>query len=209
MPSSKTDKNVQTIERFIKGEHVVLPSHGVGVFVEKEEKKVLEAEMICYKIHFSSTNMDVLIPAERLAKSGLRKLVSVDMANKVFDIISKTPKNQRGVWNKRMQEYDAKIYSGVLSNLAEVVRDGFICAIDSNKSYTERNKYKTALERVCSEMSIVLKQKPQEIEEKLIAVLKSVQDKSSLNDDEFDDEFNDIDSTEQENNEKIAKSAND
>ena len=180
---SKIAKNVHTVERFTKGEYVVLPSHGVGIFVERDEKDVLGTPVVCYKIHFESDSMDVLIPEERLLNSGLRKLVSLEMANKIFEIINKPPRNQRGVWNKRMQEYDAKIYSGVLSNLAEVVRDGFICAIDSNKSYTERSRYKIALERVCSEMAIVLKQKPGEIEEKLISILSSVQDKTTAQED--------------------------
>lgn len=182
---SKTQK-VHNFSRFSIGDYVVLPSNGLGKLVDVETKTIMDMEIKTYKIHFQIEDMDVFVPFERLEESGLRKIVSKDMIDKVFEIISKQPKNYRGVWNKKIQEYDAKIFSGSLLLTAEVLRDIFACAIDPNKSYTERTRYKMALTRVVSEVAIVSGISNEEAEKKVIATLKSVQCKKDQSEDEFD-----------------------
>ncbi|QED23270.1 CarD family transcriptional regulator [Candidatus Deianiraea vastatrix] len=191
---AKTGK-IQKLCIFNTGEFVVLPAHGVGKFVDYVELETSAGLQYFYKIHFEKNKSDVLIPESNLTNSGLRKIASKEIADKVFDVIVKAPRNQRGIWNKRMQEYDAKIYSGVLMNLAEVVRDGFICSIDPNKSYTERSKYKTALDRVCSELSVVFNESYEDVEKRLLSVLKSKHAKLPEND-SFDLEFDAGDASE-------------
>jgi len=199
---------IQKINNFIPGEYVVLPAHGVGKFMEYSCIESSVGSQYFYKIKFELQNMDVMIPESNFLNSGLRKIASKEAVEKVFDIIAKVPRNQRGIWNKRMQEYDAKIYSGVLSNLAEVMRDGFICSIDQNKSYTERAKYKTALHRVCQEISAVLEESYEDVERKMISILKSKQNKGEEMADEFDADFEDMGDISESEEKRVLEKSN-
>lgn len=195
---------------FQKNESVILPSHGVGKMVDiiKIENDGTEQEF--YEIHFDDQKMNVFISVENAASSGLRKIASKDVVNKVLDILSKPPRGNRWTWNKKMKEYDAKIFSGSILLTAEVVRDGYICTSDPNKSYTERSRYKIALERVINEISHVLKASKDETETKILDILNATQGKKAEEADDFDLEFEDFSDEEDESDEKDSeKIAND
>jgi len=197
----------KSLLKFIKGESVVLPSNGVGVFVGIEKKELFGGTVEVYRIFFEDENLDVFIPDDKLKDSGIRKVASKNIISKIFEILAKTPKNNRGgIWNKKMEEYKAKIFSGSILLTTEVVRDGFSCTRDQNKSYTERSYYKNALARVTKEAAVVMGISYEEMENEILDILKSTQNKKAQEDD-FDDEFSEFENNgdKDENSIKDAK----
>jgi CarD family transcriptional regulator len=186
----KEDKSISNQEKkpfaLKDGDKVVLPPSGVGTFIGKIKMDIDGSSQTFFKIKFDADNIETMIPENRYHESGIRKIISKSIATKVIEVFSKPPKHQKGPWNKKMQEYDAKIHSGVLMSVAEVARDGFSCSFDPNKSYTERAKYKKALDIIAQELAIVFDKGYDEMEKEIIEILKSKQIKSK--DDKFDEE---------------------
>lgn len=174
---------------FQNDEYVFLPPYGVGKYIGKESMDVGDGEIMnFFKIQFTTDNTISMVPESQFNNSGMRKIVSKSSAQKVMEIFSTAPKSQKGLWNRKMQEYDAKIHSGSIFSIAEVLRDSFSCSFDSSKSYTERAKYKKALDIVTQELSIVFKKTYDEMEAEILDILEEKQAKKKK-EDEFDEEF--------------------
>ncbi len=175
-----TKKNVPT-GPFQIGEKVVYPAHGLGEIVALENLDIKDKKFLAYKIYFTKYNLYALIPESRWREEGLRKLCSKEIINKVFDILSKISKANRSAWNKRMHEYEMKMYSGSILLVAEMVRSLFGGVGDPNRSYGERIIYENAFYRVSSEISAVLKMDIAQVEEKMISILLDTKQRAEKN----------------------------
>lgn len=190
----------RNITQFREGETVVCPTDGIGkiisiVTMNGAEGMVEEQEQIAYyKVSISRPRIVCFIPVETAKEVGMRKLCSKEMINKMHDVLSRVPKPGRGMWNKRVQEYDAKIRSGSILLTAEVVRDLFSNSNDASRSYGEGQRYDKALYRITAESAAVLKIDLDNAQEKIIAVLQEARGKMEFNSnasnqqDDFDDQ---------------------
>ena len=161
---------------FSKGDYVVYPTHGVG------EVKDIKIEEICpnvseefVSIHFRQDKMDIKIPLHRGIKNGLRKLSDRNGLNKVENILQERPDvRSRGiVWARRAQLYHEKINSGSLSSIAEVVRDLNPDARQKEQSYSEKQIYTIAMNRLAREVAAVNNIATETVVSKLETVLQN------------------------------------
>jgi len=152
-------------------EYVVYPKHGVGQITEFKKIKIGEIEVETYLLKFAKDKATGMIPVNK--QSNLRPLATVNQVNKCISILKGKPKIKRSMWSRRAQEYEAKISSGKIYELAEVVRDlnkGDDLMID--QSYSERQLFEKAYERLLSEFNIVLGTSIEETQKKLNKALK-------------------------------------
>lgn len=138
-------------------EHVVYPAHGVGQITEIAEQEIAGMTLELFVVNFEKEKMVLRVPLEKAKQTGMRKLAD----NKVMDGAIKTLKGRarvkRTMWSRRAQEYEAKINSGDLIAIAEVVRDLFRNENQPEQSYSERQLYEAALERMAREVATVEK----------------------------------------------------
>ncbi len=138
-------------------EHVVYPAHGVGQITEISEQEIAGMTLQLFVVNFEKEKMVLRVPLEKAKQIGMRKLAD----NKVMDGAIKTLKGRarvkRTMWSRRAQEYEAKINSGDLIAIAEVVRDLFRNENQPEQSYSERQLYEAALERMAREVATVEK----------------------------------------------------
>lgn len=175
----KAESNQKVVNiSFQVGDNVVYPAHGVGEIVSIEDTEVLNMSFPSYVIYFFKDKIKCLIPASRVKGDGLRKICSEEVANKVFEILSRPCKVNRGTWGKRVQEYEMKMQSGSVLLIAEMVRSLFNGVGDPNRSYGERVIYENAFHRVASEISVCLKKDMTFIEEKMILIMSDAKEKS-------------------------------
>ena len=185
---------------FQENQKVVCSSHGLGVITGVEER----SDSSFYKINFKKEKLSIFVPVNRVKEIGVRKLCSKETATRVFGVLEKPSRIGRGMWSRRAQEYDTKMYSGSLLLTAEIVRDLFSGSKDPNRSYSERVVYESAFNRVEDEISAVLGYSQEESKKKILDALSksagSVKAKvftEATND--FDDEdLDDFDDTESE-----------
>ncbi|MBL4646159.1 MAG: CarD family transcriptional regulator [Rhizobiales bacterium] len=137
---------------------VVYPSHGVGQItaIEKQEIAGMELELIV--IAFHSDKMTLRVPVAKIESVGMRKLASDETVAKSLKTVEGRARVKRTMWSRRAQEYEAKINSGSLISIAEVVRDLYRSENQPEQSYSERQLYEAALERMSRELSVVNKQ---------------------------------------------------
>jgi CarD family transcriptional regulator len=138
---------------FNVGDTVVYPSHGVGQVISEEAQVIAGVEMKLLVISFDKDKMILRVPKSRAAKAGLRHLTSKEDFKKALVILKGKAKIAKGMWSKRAQEYEAKINSGNVVSIAEVLRDLYRNVEDPNRSYSERVIYESALERFINEFS--------------------------------------------------------
>ena len=153
------------------GERVVYPSHGVGEIINIGNQKIGDMEIRVYVISFPSDKMTLRVPVNRATLSGLRMLVSKDDINKIYITLQSKAKSGNRMWSRRAQEYENKINSGDIVAVAEVVRDLYK-NVDSDRSYSERTIYESALNRLAGELAVLEDINPSEAVDKLIEVLK-------------------------------------
>ena len=153
------------------GERVVYPSHGVGEIINIENQKIGDMEIRVYVISFPSDKMTLRVPVNRATLSGLRMLVSKNDINKIYITLQSKAKSGNRMWSRRAQEYENKINSGDIVAVAEVVRDLYK-NVDSDRSYSERTIYESALNRLAGELAVLDDINPSEAIDKLIEVLK-------------------------------------
>ncbi len=153
------------------GERVVYPSHGVGEITEIEIQNIADTKFEVYVISFPQDKMTLRVPVNRAIESGLRKLVDKNDVTEVYDILQSKPKRGNKMWSRRAQEYEAKINSGEILAIAEVVRDLYK-NIDNDRSYSERTIYETALNRLVAEIAILEKLSEADSSEKIIDMLR-------------------------------------
>ncbi len=153
------------------GDRVVYPSHGVGEIIELENQTIADAKLQVYVISFPHDKMTLRVPVSRAKFSGLRTLVNKGDINKVYNILNGKPKRGNKMWSRRAQEYEAKINSGEIEAIAEVVRDLYK-NVDNDRSYSERTIYESALNRLASEIAILEQISLKFTTDKLIELLK-------------------------------------
>ena len=152
-------------------DYVVYPKHGVGQILSVSAKKIGGIEVQCYDIKFERDKAIGLLPINK--QSNLRPLSTINQVNKSISILKGKPKIKRSMWSRRAQEYEQKITSGKIYELAEVVRDlnkGDDIMID--QSYSERQLFEKAYERIISEFQIVLNLSLENTQKKLDKALK-------------------------------------
>jgi CarD family transcriptional regulator len=160
-------------ENFVAGDHVVYPTHGVGKVerIAVEEIAGHTLELIC--ITFDENRMTLRVPTNKARTAGLRKLASKKQFDDVLAVLKGRARIKRTMWSRRAQEYEAKINSGDPAAIAEVVRDLHRNAGQPDQSFSERQIYESALDRLAAEYAALEQlEKPAAIE-KLIAHLKS------------------------------------
>jgi CarD family transcriptional regulator len=133
---------------------VVYPAHGVGQILSIEEQTVAGANLEFFVIFFAKSKMTVRVPVRKAANVGLRKPSDLSSVQGVKQILSETPRKGRGNWSRLAQEYEGKIKSGDIVAVAEVARDLFRPG-DSGQSFSERQLYVSALDRLCGEIALV------------------------------------------------------
>ncbi|MCH9753274.1 MAG: CarD family transcriptional regulator [Alphaproteobacteria bacterium] len=160
---------------FSIGDSVVYPSHGVGKIVDIEVQLISNMKIELFVVDFEKDKMSMRIPSKKAQKIGLRHLVSRKEMDLVLDVLQSTPKPARGMWSRRAAEYEAKINSGSLSLAAEVVRDLYKNSEDTNRSYSERIIYESALSRLVKEYAVIYKIASDKAEEQVLSVIRAKQ----------------------------------
>ncbi len=142
---------------FKTSEFIVYPAHGVGQIMAIEEQEVAGFKLELYVISFVKDKMTLKVPTPKVASVGMRKLADADVVKKALDTLTGRARIKRTMWSRRAQEYEAKINSGDLISIAEVVRDLYRSDIQPEQSYSERQLYEAALDRMAREIAAVQK----------------------------------------------------
>ena len=142
-------------------DYVVYPKHGVGKIVAIDKATIGKIEITFYKVHVEKEKLTLSIPLNQQSK--LRRVSSINQINKAISILKSKPRIKRTMWSRRAQEYDQKINSGKLYELAEVVRDlNKKTDVIAEQSYSERQLFEKAYDRLKSEFEVVIKEKAQQ-----------------------------------------------
>lgn len=142
---------------FKASEFVVYPSHGVGRIVSIEDEEIAGAKLELYVIVFEKEKMTLRVPTAKSTAVGMRKLAGDDVIEKALKTLKGRARVKRTMWSRRAQEYEAKINSGDLIAISEVVRDLFRSDRQPEQSYSERQLYEAALDRMAREIAAVRK----------------------------------------------------
>lgn len=163
---SKTRKN-----EFGPNEFVVYPAHGVGKIVSIEEQEVAGLRLEMFVISFEKDKMTLCVPTARAAEIGMRSLSTPDLIDRALETLKGKARVKRAMWSRRAQEYEQKINSGDLMAIAEVVRDLHRSDDQREQSYSERQLYEAALDRLTREVAAVAGLDEQGAQKKVDAVL--------------------------------------
>jgi CarD family transcriptional regulator len=150
-----TAKKTSTKQGFKTGEHIVYPSHGVGRIVSIDEQEVAGFKLELFVIAFAKDKMTLRVPTTKIASVGMRKLSEPAIVARALDTLKGRARIKRTMWSRRAQEYEAKINSGDLIAIAEVVRDLYRSDAQPEQSYSERQLYEAALDRMARELAAV------------------------------------------------------
>ncbi len=171
-PEIKKVKKQETEKREYKiKDYIVYPKHGVGQITEFKKINIGGIDVETYVIKFEKDKANGMVPVNK--QSHLRPLATINQVNKCISILKSKPKIKRSMWSRRAQEYEAKISSGKIYELAEVVRDlnkGDDLMVD--QSYSERQLFEKAYERILSEFQIILNVSLEDTQKKLDKALK-------------------------------------
>ncbi len=150
-------KSVSQRHGFKTNEHVVYPAHGVGRIIGIEEQEIAGMSLELFVINFEKEKLTLRVPTGKLESVGLRKLAEGNVVDKALDVLKGRARVKRTMWSRRAQEYVAKINSGDLIAIAEVVRDLYRSEAQPEQSYSERQLYEDALDRMSREVAAVFK----------------------------------------------------
>src|SRR5512143_4300052 len=150
-------KKPQQRHGFRTNEYIVYPAHGVGRIVSIEEQEIAGATLELFVINFEKDKMTLRVPTAKLATVGMRKLSEEKTVKKALGTLKGKARVKRTMWSRRAQEYEAKINSGDLVSIAEVVRDLYRSEAQPEQSYSERQLYEDALDRMAREIAAVEK----------------------------------------------------
>jgi len=173
----KIKKQETEKKQFKQKDYIVYPKHGVGQILSISSKTIGGIDVQCYDIKFEKDKAVGLLPINK--QSHLRPLSTINQVNKSISILKGKPKIKRSMWSRRAQEYEQKITSGKIYELAEVVRDlnkGDDIMVD--QSYSERQLFEKAYERILAEFQIVLNLSLEDTQKKLDKALKRNSDKN-------------------------------
>jgi CarD family transcriptional regulator, regulator of rRNA transcription len=151
--------NKKTTQRqgFKTNEFIVYPAHGVGQILAIEEQEVAGAKLELFVINFIKDKMTLRVPTAKIASVGMRKLAEPPLVKRALETLKGRARIKRTMWSRRAQEYEAKINSGDIVAIAEVVRDLYRSETQPEQSYSERQLYEAALDRLSREISAVQK----------------------------------------------------
>jgi CarD family transcriptional regulator len=152
-----TAKKATQRQGYKTGEFVVYPAHGVGQIIDIEENEIAGFSLELFVINFEKDKMKLRVPVPKINSVGMRKLSSTNLVEKALKTVQGRARVKRTMWSRRAQEYDAKINSGSLIQVSEVVRDLFRSENQPEQSYSERQLYEAALERMARELAVVNK----------------------------------------------------
>ena len=176
----KIKKQETEKKQFKPKDYIVYPKHGVGQILSVSSKTIGGIDVQCYDIKFEKDKAIGLLPINK--QSNLRPLSTINQVNKSISILKGKPKIKRSMWSRRAQEYEQKITSGKIYELAEVVRDlnkGDDIMID--QSYSERQLFEKAYERILTEFQIILNLSLEDTQKKLDKALKRNLEKNQQN----------------------------
>ena len=155
-PRVEEPKKVVTQRQGFKAnEFVVYPAHGVGQILAIEEQEIAGAKLELFVINFMKDKMTLRVPTAKVANVGMRKLSEPALVKKALETLKGRARVKRTMWSRRAQEYEAKINSGDLVSISEVVRDLYRSESQPEQSYSERQLYEAALDRLSREIAVV------------------------------------------------------
>src|SRR6188768_1104093 len=152
-----TPKKTTQRQGFKVNEFIVYPAHGVGQILAIEEQEVAGAKLELFVINFIKDKMTLRVPTAKIVLVGMRKLAEPAMVKRALETLKGRARIKRTMWSRRAQEYEAKINSGDIVAIAEVVRDLFRSDSQPEQSYSERQLYEAALDRLSREIAAVQK----------------------------------------------------
>ena len=148
-------KKNHTAPEFRPNQYVVYPTHGVGKIISIERQDVAGTRLELFVISFDKDKMTLRVPTAKAASIGMRSLSSPDLVAKALETLKGRARVKRAMWSRRAQEYEQKINSGDLIAIAEVVRDLYRAGDQPEQSYSERQLYEAARERLTREVAAV------------------------------------------------------
>ena len=155
--AAKSLKGVGQRQGFKLNEFVVYPAHGVGQIIAIEEQEVVGFKLELFVISFSKDKLTLRVPTSKVSGVGMRKISDPDTARRSLEILTGRARVKRTMWSRRAQEYETKINSGDINAIAEVVRDLYRSEAQPEQSYSERQLYEAALDRMVREIAAVQK----------------------------------------------------
>jgi CarD family transcriptional regulator len=156
VPKVEEPKKVLTQRQGFKtNEFVVYPAHGVGQILAIEDQEIAGAKLELFVINFMKDKMTLRVPTAKVANVGMRKLSEPALVKRALETLKGRARIKRTMWSRRAQEYEAKINSGDIVAIAEVVRDLYRSESQPEQSYSERQLYEAALDRLSREIAVV------------------------------------------------------
>lgn len=156
-PVEKAAPKLTQRQGFKTNEFIVYPTHGVGQITAIEEQEVAGHKLELFVINFVKDKMTLRVPTAKIASVGMRKLAEPPIVRKALETLKGRARIKRTMWSRRAQEYEAKINSGDIVAISEVVRDLYRSEQQPEQSYSERQLYEAALDRLSREISAVQK----------------------------------------------------
>ena len=152
-----TNKKTTQRQGFKTNEFIVYPAHGVGQILAIEEQEIAGAKLELFVINFIKDKMTLRVPTAKIVSVGMRKLAEGPIVKRALETLKGRARIKRTMWSRRAQEYEAKINSGDIVAIAEVVRDLYRSETQPEQSYSERQLYEAALDRLSREIAAVQK----------------------------------------------------
>ena len=150
-----TPKKTTQRQGFKTNEFIVYPAHGVGQIMAIEEQEIAGAKLELFVINFIKDKMTLRVPTAKIVSVGMRKLAEPPLVKRALETLKGRARIKRTMWSRRAQEYEAKINSGDIVAIAEVVRDLYRSESQPEQSYSERQLYEAALDRLSREIAVV------------------------------------------------------
>ena len=157
---------------FDVGDYVVYPKHGVGRVVELQQQEIAGTSLELYVLRFEKERMTLRVPTNKAESVGMRKLSSDKTMREAMETLKGKPRVKRTMWSRRAQEYEAKINSGDLVSIAEVVRDLFRADDQPEQSYSERQIFEAATSRLARELAAMEQVDEPTAQEKILEILR-------------------------------------
>jgi CarD family transcriptional regulator len=162
-----------TVLIFDVGDYVVYPKHGVGRVIELQKSEIAGMALELYVLRFEKERMTLRVPTNKAEGVGMRKLSSNKQMEEALETLKGKPRVKRTMWSRRAQEYEAKINSGDLVSIAEVVRDLFRADDQPEQSYSERQIFEAAASRLARELAAMEQLDEPKALEKLLEILRA------------------------------------
>jgi CarD family transcriptional regulator len=157
---------------FVVGDYVVYPKHGVGRVVELQSQEIAGTNLELYVLRFEKERMTLRVPTNKAESVGMRKLSSTATMQEALTTLKGKPRIKRTMWSRRAQEYEAKINSGDLVSIAEVVRDLHRAEDQPEQSYSERQIFEGAISRLARELAAMETVDEPTAQEKILKILR-------------------------------------